>query len=243
NALGSVPDFGITGFASTGQSRGFGQLSRTLQFTDSVTWIKGRHTLKFGADIRRLRTTDDVSFFTGDDMGEYRFTNRFSGNAFADFLLGYPNRTRLANTGPDIDGYTYHQGYFAQDDWKVSSRLTLSYGVRYEYHRPFWDSTLQLANFDRDYPGGRVVVPNKESLALTAPGFRASIGSTPIVTADEAGLPETLRFSDKNNFAPRFGFAWRPFGDNKTVVRGGYGIYNVTILGAVFYSLVAIHTS
>src|SRR5262249_21933188 len=240
--VASVPDIGITGFLGTGKSRGFTQLSRTFQFTDNLTWIKGRHAFKYGADIRRLRTTDNVSFFAGDDLGEYRFNGMFSGSAFADFLLGFPNRTRFANTGPDIDGHTYHYGLYAQDDFKVTSKLTVNYGVRYEYHPPFWDATLQLANFDRDFPGGRVVVPNEASLALTAPGFRASIGTTPIITAKEAGIPETLRFSDKNNFAPRIGFAYRPWG-NRTVIRGGYGIYSVTILGAVFYSLVGIHTS
>ena len=240
--VASVPDVGITGFAGTGRSRGFTQLSRTFQFADNLTWTRGRHTFKFGADIRRLRTTDNVSFFAGDDLGEYRFNGTYSGNPMADFLLGYPNRTRFANTGPDIDGHTYHQGYFAQDDWKATSQLTLNYGVRYEYHPPFYDSTLQLANFDRDFAGGRVIVPNEASLALTAPGFRASIGNTPIITAKEAGMPETLRFTDKNNFSPRFGFAYRPFG-NRTVLRGGYGVYSVTILGSVFYSLVGIHTS
>ncbi len=240
--VASVPDVGITGFQGTGKSRGFTQNSKTLQFTDNITWSKGRHAFKFGADIRYLRTTDNISFFSGDDLGEYRFQGRYSGNAFADFLLGIPQRTRLANTSPDIDSYTYHQGYFAQDDFKVTSRLTLNYGVRYEYHPPFWDRTLQLANFDRDFPGGRVIVPNDQSLALTAAPFRASIGSTPIITAKEAGIPETLRFADKNNFAPRIGFAWRPFG-NKTVIRGGYGIYTVTILGSVLYSLTGIHTS
>lgn len=237
-----IPDFGITGFSGTGRSRGFTQLSRTIQFTDNVSWTRARHSFKFGADIRRLRTTDDISFFSGDDMGEYRWNGLFSGNAMADFLLGFPQRTRLANTSPDIDGITWHQGYYAQDDFRVNRKLTLNYGVRYEYHRPFWDQTLQLANFDRAFPGGRVIVPNQASLALTAPGFRASIGNTPIVTAADAGIPETLRFPDKNNFMPRFGFAYRPFGD-KTVIRGGYGIYSVTILGAVFYSLTGIHTS
>jgi hypothetical protein len=241
--VASVPDFGITGISGTGRSRGFGQLSRNIQFADNLTWIKGRHTFKFGADIRRVRYTDNVSFFSGDDLGEYRFDGRFSGQPFADFLLGYPNRTRLANTGPDVNPSTYHHGYFVQDDWKLGSRFTLSYGVRYEYHPPFWDESLQIANFDRDFPGGRVIVPNQESLALTAPGFRASIGNTPIVTADEAGWPKALRWSDKNNFSPRFGFAWRPFADNRTVVRGGYGTYTVTIVGAVSYSLVGIHTS
>jgi hypothetical protein len=240
--VSSVPDIGITGFQGTGRSRAFTQLSKNIQALDNVIWSKGKHQLKFGMDIRWLRLTDNVSFFSGDDLGEYRFNGTFSGNPSADFLLGYPNTTRFANTGPDIDGKTWHYGFYAQDDWKITPRLTLNMGVRWEYHPPFFDSTLQLANFDRDTPGGRVIVPNEKSVALTAPGFRASIGSTPIVTAAQAGLPESLRFSDKNDWAPRIGFAWRPFG-NKTVIRGGYGIYYVTILGSVFYSLVGIHTS
>ncbi len=241
--VASVPDFGFSGpFVGTGNARGFRQTSRTIQFTDNVTWSKGRHTFKFGADIRRLRTADNISFFSGDDLGEYRFNGQYSGNDFADFLLGYPNRTRLANTSPDINGSTNHQGYYAQDDFKMSSKLTLNYGVRYEFHPPFVDSTLQLANFDRNFPGGRVIVPNAASLALTSPQFRASIGSTPIITSAEAGIPENLRYTDKNNFMPRIGFAYRPFGD-RTVIRGGYGVFSVTILGAVFYSLTGIHTS
>ncbi|MEX2261795.1 MAG: TonB-dependent receptor [Bryobacteraceae bacterium] len=240
--VASVPDIGILGFQLTGRRRGGTTLSRAFQFTDSLTWMRGRHTFKFGADLRRLRTTDLVSFFHGDNLGEYRFSGVISGNPTADLLLGYPQWTRVANTGPDIDGVAWHQGFFAQDDFKVNPRLTLNLGVRYEYHPPFFDSNLQITNFDRDFPGGRVVVPNEESLALTAPGFRAAIGDTPIVTAREAGIPESLRFADKNNFAPRVGFAWRPF-DNRTVIRGGYGIYSVTLLGSVFYSLVGIHTS
>jgi hypothetical protein len=240
--VASVPDFGITGFNGTGRSRGFTQASKTMQFTDNLTWTVGRHTMKFGGDVRRLRLGDNVSFFSGDDLGEYRWNGLFSGNPMADFLLGYPQRTRLANTGPDITGKTWHQAFYAQDDFRVNRKLTLNYGLRWEFHKPFFDDTLQMANFERYIPGGRVVVPNEASVKITAPGFRASIGSTPIVTAAEAGLPEALRSSDLNNFMPRFGFAYRPFGD-KTVIRGGYGIYSVTILGAVFYSLVGIHTS
>jgi outer membrane receptor protein involved in Fe transport len=240
--VASVPDFGITGFAGTAKGRGYTQLSRNIQFTDNVTWTHNKHTFKFGMDWKILRASDNISFFSGDDLCEYLFNGMWSGNAFADFLLGFPQRTRLANTSPDIDGSANHFAVFAQDDWKVTQKLTVNYGVRYEVQQPFWDKTLQLANFDRDYPGGRVIVPNAASLALTSPQFKQSIGSTPIVTAAEAGLPERLRYTDKNNFLPRVGFAYRSFG-NKTVIRGGYGIYAVTILGAVFYSLTGIHTS
>ncbi len=241
-AVASTPDFGITGFLGTAKGRGYTQLSRNIQFTDNITWNKGRHTVKAGVDWKMLRASDNISFFSGDDLGEYRFNGMWSGNPFADFLLGTPQRTRLANTSPDIDGSANHYAVYIQDDWKYSSKLTLNYGLRYEVQQPFWDKTLQLANFDRDYPGGRVIVPNEASLALTSPQFRQSIGSTPIVTAATAGLPERLRYTDRNNFLPRLGFAYRPWG-NKTVIRGGYGIYSVTILGAVFYSLTGIHTS
>jgi len=240
--VASTPDFGITGFAGTGRSRGFKQLSLNYQFTDNLTWTRGKHTFKFGLDVKRLRATDNISFFAGDDLGEYRFNGMFSGSPFADFLLGFPQRTRVANTSPDIDGTAIHHAYYAQDDWKVTSKLTLNYGLRYEIQQPFWDRTLQLANFDRDTPGGRVIVPNDESLRLTSAPFRASIGNTPIVTAAQAGIPSRLRTTDTNNFMPRIGFAYRPWG-NRTVIRGGYGVFAVTILGAVFYSLTGIHTS
>lgn len=240
--VASVLDLGITGFTTSGRSRGFGQLSRTTQFADNVTWTKGKHQIKFGGDLRFIRATDNISFFSGDDLGEYRFNGMWSGNPMGDYLLGYTQRARVANTGKDVDFRSQQYAFFIQDDWKMTSKLTLNFGVRYELQPPFWDSTLQLANFDRDFPGGRVVVPNKESLALTGASFRASIGNTPIVTAAEAGYPEKLRWTDKNNFMPRFGFAYRPWG-NRTVIRGGYGVYNVTILGSLLYSLAGIHTS
>ena len=88
-----------------------------------------------------------------------------------------------------------------------------------------------------------MVVSNQASKALTSPGFAASIGSSRILAANEAGLPESLRYTDTNNFAPRVGVAWRPFSSNNTVLRMGYGIYTTRILGAVFNSLTGIHTS
>jgi hypothetical protein len=240
----SVPDIGISGLTGTGSGREALILSNNWQFADNLTWIKGRHNFKFGADIRRLRTTDITSFFSGDDLGEYRFNGNFSGNAFADFLLGLPNQTRVANTGRDVDGVTFHTGFYAQDDFRITSRLTINFGLRYEVHPMFFDNARTTSNFDRAFqgPGGRVIISDEEARKFTAPSFIASIGNTPIVTASEAGLPKTLRYTDYNNFAPRFGFAWRPYGD-RTVIRGGYGIYTATILGSVFYTITGIHVS
>ncbi len=240
-----VPDISINGIVGTGTGRESITRSRTWQFADNFSWLKGNHSYKFGVDVRRLNTTDITSFTTGDDMGTYGFNGQYSGFGMADYLLGIPNVTQLANTGPDVDGTTIHTGIYAQDDWRVNRKLTLSYGIRYELHPMFYDNALTTSQFDRAFPGpgARVIIANEAARKFTSPAFAASIGSTPIVTAKEAGLPETLRFNDYNNFMPRFGFAYRPFANNKTVIRGGYGIFTATILGSVFYTITGIHVS
>ncbi len=237
----STPAIGINGLTGASHGRESLTLTNTWQFGDNFSWINGRHTTKIGVDIRKLRTTDITSFFSGDDLGEYSFDGFFSGNAMADFLLGLPHSTRVAATGKDTDGRTYHYGIYGQDDFRVNKKLTLNFGVRYEAHPMFNDKALTTSNFDRNFPGGRVVIANAEAAKLTAPAFRAAIGNTPIVLAEQTGLPETLRFTDWNNFAPRFGFAYRP--NSRSVIRGGYGIYTATILGSVFYTITGIHVS
>jgi hypothetical protein len=240
-----TPDVSIQGLTGTGAGRESVVRSQTWQFADNLTWIKGRHQFKFGVDIRRLRTTDITSFFTGDDMGGYSFNGQYTGSSVADFLLGVPQQTTLANTGKDVDGVTRHYGFYLQDDFKVTPKLTLNYGVRYEIHPMFFDNALTTTQFDRTFPGpgARIVLPNEAARKFTSPAFAASIGNTPIVLAKDVGLPETLRKTDYNNFMPRFGFAYRPFGDSKTVVRGGYGVFSGTILGSVFYTITGIHVS
>jgi hypothetical protein len=227
--------------------------SQNFQFTNNLTWVKGRHTFKFGADVRRVRTTDVLSFTSGNDFGDFSFDGSFSGNSFADFLLGVPFRSGFAQVGPDLDGRSIHQHYYAQDSWRVSPRLTLELGVRYEYHPPFTDVGDNIGNFDRY--GNFVVIPSSATARnLLAPGFLQSVNACPgpsingvpctqIKTAEEADLPEGLRTRDLNNFNPRFGFAYRPFADAKTVVRGGFGMYTMTQLGSVFYSLTGTTSS
>ncbi len=250
-----LPDVSIDQLTGLDVDRvdGFGK-SHTFQVTDNVTWINGRHTLKFGLDIRRMRAGSDLGFIGGDNYGNYSFDGTFSSVPMGDFLLGLPVETAFAIVKNDNDGRTTHYAYYAQDSFRMSPRLTLEFGLRYEYHPSYRDSGGNIGNFDPSVPkSGRVVFPTGTEANL-APGYLQSfnacpeIGSTegpsangapctPVMSASQAGIPEGLRFVPKLRFLPRVGFAYRPFADNKTVVRGGFGVYNVIVLGNVFYSL------
>jgi hypothetical protein len=113
----------------------------------------------------------------------------------------------------------YNDGFFFQDDWKTSSRLTLNLGLRYELLLPMHDKDGRWTNFIPEL--NKLVVA---SFAGAAPGA-AFANASSVETAQQAGLPSSLVYPNYKNFAPRFGFAWRPLGGNRTVVRGGYGIF------------------
>lgn len=244
-ASGGIPsfEFGDGTFISTGGDKPRHVLSRTVQVNDNLTWLRGTHTFKGGADVQYVEYKDQVTFFAGEDFGRYVFNGTLSGNAFADFLLGLPTFTAYAKNAPDVSPFTTQLAFYAQDDWRPTPRLTVNYGVRYDLRPPMRDRSNQLGNFDRAFPGGRVVVANAAQLAQVSPALRASLPNTPFVTAAEVGLPQTLRYTDTNNVNPRLGAAFRPFGDNQTVIRGGIGTYTVPLYGAVNYSLAGVVTS
>ncbi len=244
-ATGGFPhfEFGDGSFISTGGGKPFDILSRVVQATDTLTWIRGRHTLKAGFDLQYVEYVDQISFFDGEELGRYQFDGSYTGNAFADFLLGVPKFTGYILPAQDVNPYSTYYAGFVQDDWRPTRTLTVNYGLRYDLRPPMDDRSNQLGNFDRDYPGGRVIVSDAAGLALVPDFVRNSVPNTPFVTAEEVGLPRTLRQTDKNNFSPRVGVAWRPFGDTKTVIRGGFGLYTVPLLGSVNYSMVATVTA
>src|SRR5207244_4009119 len=152
---------------------------------------------------------------------------------------------------PDSDGIAHSFAFYVQDDWKITPRLTMNYGLRWEYHPMFWDRLLNSTNFLLDYSSivnakrvnGAVVISNNDAFSILNPDFAASIGPTPILTAKQAGIPESLRYSEKNDFAPRVGFAWRLSGDGKTVIRGGFGRFIQGPLGALLGAAYAIHSA
>ena len=252
--VNTTPNVRIAGFQRTGGVGSNRQQTQTYQFLDNLSWIRGKHTVKVGGDFRYL-TALYTSVFDALWLGRYNFTKSVTGpvigNPYAAFLLGVPSSDTIATVlYPDTNAYGKAYAFYAQDDWKITPRLTLNYGLRWEYHPMFEDHNSNVAAFlPGSYTGtdgskvhGAVAVPN-ESLKLVNPAFAQSIVPTPILTADQAGIPNSLRYSQKKDFAPRVGFAWRATADGKTVIRGGYGKYIDAPLGFLILSSWAVEAS
>ena len=239
--IGNItPNFAITGFQPTTSTASNINIGKTQQVIDNFTWTRGTHTFKFGGDIRKFGAYLSHGF-AAQEAGEYTFngsvTNSIIGNPYAAFLLGVPDKTQVAVTDLGLasnDENMYAHGFaaFAQDDWKITPRLTLNYGIRYEYHPAFNDhlhnTGVFLPNVYSVINGvavhGEVAIPDA-GYYLKSTLFAQSIAPTPVVTATQAGLPDNLHYADKLEFAPRVGFAYRVTGDGKTVIRAGYGKY------------------
>jgi hypothetical protein len=242
-----APQISITGFMGyQALSNDLNPHEGTYQAVDSMTWTKGKHTIKYGADYRYLSSLN-TQVFNNYRLGDYQFNGSVtsgllgSGAAtpIASFLLGYPDLTAVATViNPNTDAYSSSYALFAQDDFKVTQNLTLNYGLRWEYHPGFKDKNNNVVNFDPYYSStidgqvvkGAVILPNQAGFANVNPGFVASIAPIPLITASQAGVPSNLRESSKRDFAPRIGFAYRVGGSNKTVIRGGYGRFIESLL-------------
>jgi hypothetical protein len=215
-----MPSVSITGFATLAARSDNYRAYHTpvQQYTNNLTYIRGRHTFKGGIDVRRYRHDDDR--VASGTFGRFQFQGGLSGQPYADFLLGLPQVAYDIPRNPFSDRRQRDWFLFLQDDFKVTSRLTLNFGVRYEYQEPFHLVGNRFYNFD---PASGQVVISSDARDKIDPLFNRSI---PIVDALEVGFPDGgYRFTDNNNFVPRLGFAYRLTSDNKTVVRGGYGIY------------------
>lgn len=216
----------------------------TMSFGDNLSVTRGKHEMKFGFFYQRNNVN---TFETGQPGGDYNFSGLYTalmdpsaaaqgilnqpltntGAGLADLLLGYTDYAAL-NQYPRF--YTRQSDYsaYAQDNWRLSRRLTVNAGLRYEYWTPFKDKRNQATTLNLTAPGGPVVVyPGSGSItqsgfpqavvdAYTAAGLRFE-------SASQAGYPSSLWNMQKNNWAPRIGAAYQL--DDKTVVRGAYGIY------------------
>ena len=200
--------FSINGYANLGPPANNPQFSdsQTRQLTNDLLWTRGRHTIKVGGNFMFVQSPHRQAFqsngtFTFNGNFTRQSSNNTFGNSFADFLLGIPFNSQLSTIAQGNQRRRIHGGYI-QDDFKITSRLTLNMGLRYEYIGPWFEKYNRYSNFDID------ANPVRPQLRLATGG----------------GIAErsTLR-PDYTNFAPRFGFAFRF--NNRTVIRSGYGIY------------------
>ncbi len=223
-AISGLPGFDLTGgigFTGTNNwANGNSQAQNEYQAIDHASWFTGRHGVKFGVDIHRYQVNDQSKPFSM--RGYYSFNDQLSGLDYANFLLGLPSYSELAIPRPNAYIRSTLWGLFLQDEFKVNRRLTLTYGVRYEYQTPWVDKFNRLFTF----------VPKLNSLVTAGSSTPSDLvpavaATLPITTAAKAGLPtSSLMQSDANNFSPRVGLAFRPFADATTVIRAGYGMYS-----------------
>jgi len=230
-----APQTVVTGFATIGGPTNLpqGRHDNTYHYVESMTFTQGKHTMKWGLDIRRFLFN---SFFTSFGRGSFRFDGRFTArrpdgtsetltpaHAVADLLLGLTSQADRNLGEPFHNAKTFSSGYYFQDDWKITPKLTLNVGLRYELNLPPVESINKLASFD----------PRTNTIKV-AGGQEAFINpaTNQLELRPRADVGERLWKTDKNNFAPRLGLAWRPFGGTKTVIRAGFGsFYNYQIVG------------
>jgi len=217
-----LPQLDATGYITLGHAYDLPKIwsYNNYQYSGAFTWIRGHHALKFGGDFLRYQ------YFArqyGDTRGRLTFLGRFTNEPMADLMLGYAQTTRrqLDAAGP----YHLVSNYsgFVQDDYKVTPSLTLNFGLRYELMKPprekFGAWSMFLPSLGKVAIAGRGTLPDFDQR------IQDSGLSQHVILAADAGLPPTLIRADTNDFGPRFGFAWRPFGGKQSVIRGGYGIF------------------
>ncbi len=192
------------------------------QYAGSMTWIKGRHTLKYGGDFLRMQY---FSKQFGDTRGRMTFLGRFTNEPMAGFVLGYAQTTRRQLDGAGPYHLVSNYSGFVQDDYKITPSLTLNLGLRYELMKPPQEKFGAWSMFVPSL--GKIVVSGRGNMSQADFDKRIrDSGMAPyIAMADTVGLGPALVNNDRNDFAPRLGFAWRPFGGAKTVIRGGYGLF------------------
>ena len=205
--------------------------NRDFEYYDNVIWHKGTHTIKFGGYLMHynLETANP-----NGARGIFSFTPRWTssapglanGNAFADFLLGYPTTAQAGLGRAAMDANTNWGHLYVQDNWQVTSNLKIDIGIRYEHNQNLTDSNNQIAAIDTSVPGGQFVVASNGAGTIS-PAANALLPFLPIpyVTSAAAGWNDSLLVPRPLRIAPRAGLAWRIPGSPKTVIRAGAGIY------------------
>ncbi len=241
-----------------GQDRVGTTLSKTYEFTDNFTIIKGKHTMRFGFDTRRVLYNALMYFYASDDYGQFNFSGGLTGYSLGDLLLGAPQSNFADIGGPQVNAYAWHWGVYGQDEWQVSKHLTVNFGLRWELQPAMTETNGDLANFVPSL--NAIVVPDKffsllKTYGPATPAYIADLesfngcpltnyGLTPdpslpctnVMSASQAGLPPGLRHAPLHDFGPRVSIAYRPFNNEKTVIRAGFGMFTMTTLGPMSFN-------
>ncbi len=199
-------------------------ISNEFNYAGNLTWSHNSHTLKGGFTLTRYQQNTPGPV-TGLRRGSFNLRGDFTGNAFADLLLGFPyTASRVVGKGVET-GRSWWHGYYLQDDWRITRNLTLNLGLRYEYVSPLVDNLDRRSTFwplSNDYnrpETPEVLVADAKYCATTT---RPCAGARDVLHLDGVAA-RAVYAADRNNFAPRFGFAYSL--DASTVIRGGYGIF------------------
>ena len=199
-----MPNINTTGYFSLGSNDQFRDSGNYYRTGDTLRWFRGRHSVSVGGEFSR-----NEYFGRGNsaNQGTFTFDGSITKNAFADYLIGRPSQ--LAQSSPYdrlLKGWDWYA--FVQDDMRLTSRLTLSAGLRYQWFNPYKVLYDRVTTFQAGVQS--VVVPNAP-LGLLFPG--------------DPGVTDRLFSPDKRNFAPRLGLAWDPLGNGRLGIRAGYGLF------------------
>ncbi len=224
---GAFPDYSWSGFSSV-QGAAFderpkSQDRKALEGTENFTMLEGRQSIKFGTLIRYYQW---LGYDSEQFAGVFTFNGSETGNAYADFLLGYPYSVQRAYPAQNFGGQQTYYQFFVQDDIRVNEKLTINAGLRYEYSPWLNGYKGQIGTFIPGLAqpivvGGTGTIPDLSS-QVAAPVAYQFFGQY-IQTAATAGLPQNLTYTDRHQWAPRVGFAYSA--TNKTVIRGGFGMF------------------
>ena len=216
------PRFTVTNYAALGLAANLPVIFHVTnwQAGNTLTWVKGKHLIKFGGDLLR---TQFFQPYYNNNRGTYAFNGYWTSVPFADMELGVLNQvTRTVGTNPNYLFFN-NWGFFLQDDYKVTSSLTLNIGLRYELPTPPHEKYGRMTNL---VPELGMLVISSDRTVPNLNQMTADAGLTgKVAMAKDVGLPDSMIFAYYKSLAPRFGLAWRPFGGTRTVIRGGYGVF------------------
>ncbi len=232
---GGVPAVLVTGYDSLGKTNlPTDRVDSNYSITPSLTWNHGRHTIKFGGFGGNYST---MRLNNGNGLGTYTFSGQYSGNSVADLLLGYPSKASRALGDSRNPMFNSVYALYVQDDWKLSKNLTLNLGLRYDLQSPLRSADDRLVSTN--------LVTGAIELAGN-PSTRRDIGSlinpaspayNPAIAAAASGISfvnlgaSNISSFSKDNFTPRLGLAYRLLGNDKLVLRTGFGIFINDLLG------------